>query len=365
MFKPKTLILGASAIAMAAGLAAAPAQAQFYKGKTLNVIINYGAGGNTDIQGRSVLRYMQNHIPGSPRIVVKNMPGAGGVVATNYLGEAAKRDGSTIGIFTIAFSAELMADKALRVSHKNFKLIGAIGQQQIAHIRKDAAPGLNSAADFVKIDKMFKTAGHSPISSKDLSIKITLEMLGIKHQHVTGYKSSGVIRRALLQKDVQYSEDSVTGYYARVQPILVKPGHSIPLWHVGVPTADGGLKRADSMDKNIPSFLDVYKMKHGKDAMPSGMPWKAYLKLAKSRQALRILLMPPGAPDEALKDLRGAWAKTTKDEGYLAEYRKQNNSELVPLIGDEAQKVVADMVKVEPDMRAYLKKVSEAIAASK
>ena len=108
MLKPKSLMLGTSAALIAAGMAGGPAHAQFYKGKTLKVIINYGAGGNTDIQGRSVLRYMQNHIPGNPRIVVKNMPGAGGAVATNYLGEAAKRDGSTIGIFTIAFSAALV-----------------------------------------------------------------------------------------------------------------------------------------------------------------------------------------------------------------------------------------------------------------
>ncbi len=361
---PRSLIVGAGA-AMAAAWLAVPASAQFYKGKTLNVIINYGAGGNTDIQGRSVLRFMKNHIAGNPRIVVKNMPGAGGVVATNYIVEAAKRDGSVMGIFTIAFSAELMNDKALRVSHRSLNLIGAIGQQQIAHIRKDTAPGLNGARDFVKIDRMFKTAGHAPNSSKDITIKITLGLLGIKHQHVTGYKSSGVIRRALLQNGVQYTEDSVTGYYARVVPALVKPGISIPLWHYGVPTADGGIEREPSMDPAIPTFLDVYKMKYGKDAMPSGLPWKAYLKMAQSRKALRILIMPPEVPKEALSALREAWATTTKDEGYLAEYRKQNASDLVPLIGDEAQTVVSEMVAVDPVLRTYLKEVADDIAASR
>lgn len=365
MFSPKTTAIGFGAALLCGAIAAMPAQAQFYKGKTLNVIINYGAGGNTDIQGRSVLRFMGKYIPGNPRIVVKNLPGAGGVVGTNYLGEAARNNGTVMGIFTFAFSAEIMDDPALRVSHKDFIMVGAIGQQQIAHVRRDVVDGgIKQPFDFLKVKKVFKSAGHSPTSSKDISIKVTLQMLGIKHQHVTGYKSASPIRRALLQNDVQYSEDSLTGFYSRVHPILVKPGHSIPLWHVGVPTPDGGLKAAATVDKNIPTFLDMYKAKHGKDAMPSGLPWKTYLKFAQSRQALRILLLPPGTPKDAVAALRAAWAKTTKDSGYLAEYRKQNNSDLVPQIGEDAQKVMNRILTVTPDVKAYLKKVSDQIAAS-
>lgn len=356
------LAIGAATLCAATAM---PAGAQFYKGKTLNVIINYGAGGNTDIQGRSVLRYMGKYIPGNPRIVVKNMPGAGGVVGTNYLGEAAKRDGSVMGIFTFAFSAELMGDKSLRVHHKDFLMVGAIGQQQIAHVLKNVVPGMSKPTDFLKVTKVFKSAGHGPTSSKDVSIKLTLGMLGIKHKHITGFKSSGVIRRALLQNEVQYTEDSLTGFYARVNPTLIKPGHSIALWHVGVPTKDGGLAHAPTVDKSIPTFLDMYKAKHGKVAMPKGLAWEAYRKLAQSRQALRILMFPPGAPKAAVDALRGAWAKTTKDKGYLAEYRKQNNSDLVPLIGEEAQQVMKQILTVRPELRTYLAKISAEIAASK
>jgi len=352
-----------SAACLAAGavfcvVAMAPAQAQFYKGKTLNVIINYGAGGNTDIQGRSVLRFMGAHIPGKPRIVVKNMPGAGGVVGTNYLGTAAKRDGTVLGIFTFAFMAELMADKALTVSHKNFSYVGAIGQQQIAHMRKDVPPGLNKPTDILKVTKVFKSAGHAPTSSKDISIQLTLGLLGIEHQHVTGFKSAGPIRRAILQNDIQYTEDSLTGYYSGVNPILVKPGISIPIWHVGVPTADGGLAHAPSVDKAIPTFLDVYQAKFGKGSRPKGLAWEAYRKLAQSRLALRILLLPPGAPKQAVDDLRAAWDATTRDKGYLAEFKKQNNSDLEPMSGAESQAMIADFMTVSPDLRKYLQGIS-------
>ena len=87
---------------------------------------------------------------------------------------------------------------------------------------------------FLKVTKSFKSAGHSPSSSKDMSIKITLRLLGIKHEHVTGFKGSNRIRRALLQNEVQYTEDSLAGYYGKVVGTLVKPGISVPVWQVGV-----------------------------------------------------------------------------------------------------------------------------------
>ncbi len=344
-------VAAAVATMVAGTLVSVPASAQFYKGKTLNVIINYGAGGNTDIQGRSLLRFMTNYIPGNPRMIIKNMPGAGGVVGTNYLGEAAKRDGSVMGVFTVAIMPEVMGDKALRVKHGDFAMIGGIGQQQIAHVLKSTAKDVK---EFIALTKPFKSAGHAPNSSKDISIKLTLSMLGLKHSHVTGFKSAGDIRRAMLQNDIQYTEDSVTGYYAAVVPTLVKPGLDIPLWHTGVNVKGGGMVRAESMDKNIPAFIEVYEMKHGKGARPKGVVWDAYRVIAGSRQFLRIIVLPPGAPKQAVDDLRAAWKKTTQDKDYLAEYRKQNNSELEALVGEDAAAAIADVLDVKPEVRKFI-----------
>jgi tripartite-type tricarboxylate transporter receptor subunit TctC len=164
----RSFVLAAGAVALSA-VATAPAEAQFYKGKTLNVLINYGAGGNTDIQGRSVLRFMENYIEGKPRTVVRNMGGAGGIVGTNYLGRDVKPDGMMMGIFTIAFMGELMGDPALTVSHRDFIYIGAIGQQQIAHIRKDVSPGIEKPTDILKVTEPFRSdqsrrLGHTVVS---------------------------------------------------------------------------------------------------------------------------------------------------------------------------------------------------------
>jgi tripartite-type tricarboxylate transporter receptor subunit TctC len=354
----RTFALGVGVAALCA-VAALPGHAQFYKGKTLNVLINYGAGGNTDIQGRSVLRFMENYIEGKPRTVVRNMGGAGGIVGTNYLGRDVRPDGMMMGIFTIAFMGELLADPALTVSHRDFIYIGAIGQQQIAHIRKDVAPGIEKPTDILKVSAPFRSAGHAPSSSKDISIKLTLDLLGVPYQHVTGMKDAGVIRRAILQNNIQFTEDSLTGFYAGVQPTLIEPGISIPLWHTGVALPDGNMAHAESVSKDIPTFLSVYQAKHGENARPSGLAWEAYRKQAQSRRVLRVLVLPKGSPQEAVDALRAAWKKTTEDKDYLEEYRKQNNSDLEALFGDEAQEVINDLVDVSPELRKFLQKMAE------
>jgi len=131
----------------------------------------------------------------------------------------------------------------------------------------------------------------------------------------------------------------------------------------GIVTADGasfhmhkggGMVRADSVDKNIPAFIEVYEMKYGKGARPKGLEWDAYRVIAGSRQFLRIIVLPPGAPKKAVDDLRAAWTQTTKDKDYLAEYRKQNNSELEALVGEDAAAAIADVLNVKPEVRKFI-----------
>ena len=83
------------------------AQAQFYKGKTITMIVNYPAGGPTDLEGRIVALHLPAHIPGNPTIVVKNVGGAGGLIGSNQLGEAAP-NGESIGFFTLDIPGQLI-----------------------------------------------------------------------------------------------------------------------------------------------------------------------------------------------------------------------------------------------------------------
>ena len=145
-----------SVLALAA--IALPAQAQYYKGKRITVVINYGAGGPTDVEGRLIARHLAKHIPGKPKVIVKNRPGAGGIVGTNFMGQVAKPDGMTVAIFTPPIISQVLGDPGLKVDFSKFIWLAGVGQPQICYMRKDAAPGINTVADILKAKK-FKAAG--------------------------------------------------------------------------------------------------------------------------------------------------------------------------------------------------------------
>jgi len=351
--------LGRLALAlMVAGFAAAsltsPAVAQFYKGKTVNVIINYNAGGNTDVQIRSLLRFFRPHLAGKPRFVIRHVPGAGGIVGANFLAEAAPKNGYTIGGFTIPVMAQVMKDPAMRADLSKFGMVGALAQQTIAHVRKDFGSGINKWQDILKITKPIKTAGHGPSSSKDLRLRMFMDLLQLPYEHVTGYKGAGSIRAAILKNEVQMTEDSLTGYIARVKPQLIDTGISIPLWHVGHPTPDGSLRRSPTVAPEIPTFLEVYEERFGKGKKPSGLMFEAIVHIAKTREMLRSVFLPEGAPRKALEDLRAAWDKTMADPAYQKEYEKLNASKLIAYDGPTAEKMMKDAVKVRPELQNWL-----------
>jgi tripartite-type tricarboxylate transporter receptor subunit TctC len=133
------------AVLAAGGASGFAGEAPFYKGKALTIIINYAAGGPTDIEGRLIGRHLAKHIPGEPPVVINNMAGAGGVIGNNYLGEVSKPDGLTMGFFTSQFFNLLTADPTLRVDLGRFIYIASIEGVAVAYARKDLPPGLNES----------------------------------------------------------------------------------------------------------------------------------------------------------------------------------------------------------------------------
>ena len=105
MMRGTLLACGAIALAMGGGTAQADAVADFYRGKTVNVLIGVGVGGEYDIQARLVARHIGKHIPGNPTVVAQDMTGAGGLKMLNYLYTVAPRDGTSIGMIQNAFPA--------------------------------------------------------------------------------------------------------------------------------------------------------------------------------------------------------------------------------------------------------------------
>jgi putative tricarboxylic transport membrane protein len=246
------------------------ADSPFYRGKTLTVLINFAAGGPTDIEGRLVARFIGKHLPGQPTIIVQNMPGAGGVTGTNYLGEVAKPDGLTLGYFTSQFFNLLTADPNLRVDLAKFAYIASIEGVAVAYVRKDVAPGIQEPKDIVKA-KSVKAGGLSLNSAKDVRFRLQLDLLGIPHQYVTGYNSNSDARLAVERNEIQFFTEGTPGYRSQVQPRMVKDGGVLPLYADELVTAEGEFKPSAEVP-DIASFSQLYQQTFGK--LGSGALWE-------------------------------------------------------------------------------------------
>src|SRR5437588_6210592 len=162
------LLVALTALAVADG-----AQAQFYKGKTITMIVNYPAGGPTDIEGRIVAQHLPAHIPGNPTIVIRNVGGAGGIIGSNQLGEA-QPNGDTIGFFTLDVIAQMVGNSALRTGYSDFVLIAGIECPLVVYMRKDTPPGIKTATDLMRAQE-FKALSLSAQNVNTVSQALSLD----------------------------------------------------------------------------------------------------------------------------------------------------------------------------------------------
>ena len=148
--------------------------------------------------------------------------------------------------------------------------------------------------------------------------------------------------------------DSLAGYYGRTVAQLIKPGISVPIWHVGTPGPNNSILHSPSVPANIPSFQEVYEAKFGKGKRPDKMVWNAIRTIAASREMLRILVFRKGTDPRAVEAMRSAWDKTIKDKAFLEEYKKVNGSIFIGMSGKKAGNYIKGIVDVPKDLEAFL-----------
>ena len=215
---PRRILLPAALAALIAAAVPQLALAQFYKGKTITIIINYPAGGPADIEGRIVAQHLPNHIPGKPTVVIKNVSGAGGIIGSNQLGEAAP-NGETIGFFTLDVIAQLVANPSLRTNYSDFVMIAGFENPLVAYARKDTPPGLKVPADIMKAHD-FKALSLNLQNSNTVNQSLSLDLLGIKYQAVPAYRGLKEVETAILQNIGQFANTSLPGWRGSVEPTM-------------------------------------------------------------------------------------------------------------------------------------------------
>ncbi|MDB5570645.1 MAG: hypothetical protein JWN93_1828 [Hyphomicrobiales bacterium] len=294
--------------------------ADFYAGKRITLLINFAPGGPTDIEGRLLARHLGKHIPGKPSILPQNMEGAGGGVGTNYLGEIAPRDGTTMGYLTGAAWRYVSVKEKSRVDFMSYTMVAYQPGTTVYYVRADTAPGLKGPGDVLKAQGLV-IGGLSADSSKDLLLRLTSDMLGLKYKYVTGYKSNSGARLAFQRGEITYFAESPPGYRSIVEPGMVAKGEAIPLFYD--PGWNGTRFAEPSQIKGVPlpPFHEFYKQVKGVE--PSGRLWDVYRQaLALNGAMQRMVVFPPDVPAAAVQDIRAALRKLDGDREYAQDAEK-------------------------------------------
>ena len=263
----RTIVLSALVVTIWQERAANGAERAFYQGKTLTMVINFAAGGPTDVEGRVIAKHLSKHIPGQPTLIMQNMGGGGGITATNYLGEVVKKDGFTLGYFTGSLFHQQVKDPGLRVDLAKFGFIAGVHGVTVSYIRTDTAPGVKRPEDFVKTTG-FTAAGLGVSSSKDIRFRLSFDLLGLKYKYVTGYNSSSIARLAVQRNEAQYHDETLPGYRTGVEPQMVKTGMVVPLYYTDLVLPSGEIMISPDVPEVLP-FTHYYKKLLGKE--PSGI----------------------------------------------------------------------------------------------
>jgi tripartite-type tricarboxylate transporter receptor subunit TctC len=337
-------------------LVLAAEKAPFYQGKTLTMIINFAAGGPTDIEGRVIAKHLTKHLPGQPAVVIQAMGGGGGVTAVNYLGEVTKPDGLTFGYFTGTLFHHQLREPGLRVDFAKFGFVGGVQGVTVSYVRSDLAPGIKKAADFVKADR-FRAAGLGLASSKDVRFRLSFDLLGLKYDYVTGYNSSSTARLAVQRGEAHYHDETLPSYRAAVEPQMVQTGMVTALYYTDLVSFDGEIMVSPDVPELMP-FTHYYRQSFGK--MPSGIKYDA-LKAANmsSTNMTRTIMLPPGVPAEALTTMRQALLTLSKDADFIADAQKTMRFHPRFEIGEQGEKTFQRAAQISPEILSFLRKFME------
>ncbi len=298
-----------------AAIASAGAQqpaAEFYKDKTISILIGFGPGGGNDTWSRLLARHMGRHIPGTPLIVPQNLPGGGGLLVANQLYNVSPKDGTVIGAISRGIPLEpLFGGQGTRFDAQKLTWIGSPDRDTaICVARTDT--GIASIKDLYQRELIMGATG----SGTDSAIypDFMAVLFGLKLKTVKGYKGSNEMQLAIERNEVQGmcgSHDSI------MASKLGRDGKLTILFQ--------GRLSPDPRLKGVAYFADIARTDEERQVF----------ELFLTRSALgRPLVAPPGLPPERTATLRRAFNATMTDKAFLEEAAKQSLS-AEPMTGEE------------------------------
>ena len=338
--------------AFALGILASPTQADFYQGKDLNVIVNAGAGGGLTRTARLFMTTMKKHL--GTNVVIKNVPGGGGVKGLNFLVEKAKPDGLTVLWGPANPSAKLLDLPGTRYDPKKLVIIGAGANSYVTIVRADV--GIKDPADLLKVKPLI-VGGRSTTDGLGIFARLPLDVLGVGYRYVPGYNSQPKMNAAIRAREIQALTTGHPGYIAFYKDTILKSGDAVAVYYHSPMGPTGEPQRLSHYPAEMKHFVDFYRDSHGgKD--PSGPMWEAYKWFATYQTHPLGLYAPPDTPSARVTELRAAFAKTIADKEFVTAYEKSLKSAPKFVVGKDAEYLLTDYDVISPQAREGLKQLT-------
>jgi tripartite-type tricarboxylate transporter receptor subunit TctC len=304
----------------------------FYRGRTINILIGYSAAGGYDTYSRALARHLGKHIPGSPTIVPQNMPGAGSLRVANFLYNAAAKDGTAIGTFARGMAMEpLLGNAAAKFDARKFTWIGSIANEVSVCTSWHTSP-VKTWADVMTHE--LKVSGEGAGADPDLYATVLKNVFGAKIRLVSGYPGTNEMSLAIERGEIDgrcgWSISSI-----RVQkPAWLKEKKLNLLLQLNVQ------KSPDLPD--VPFVLDY----------ATSDRQRQMLRLVFSRQVMgRPFVGPPDIPADRLAALRAGFDATMRDPEFQADAERLG-LEVKPESGETLAKLVDDLYATPADVVA-------------
>lgn len=321
------------------GLRSSLRRSSIYKGKIIRLIVGFSAGGGFDTYSRAIARHIGKHIPGNPTVIVENMPGASSIISANHLYKIAKPDGLTIANFHgNQLVGQILGRQGIEFDARKFEWIGVpVQDNTVCALTK--ASGITSVEKWKEAKAPVKLGGVAPGDTSYDAARILKEAVDLPIQLVSGYKGTAEIRLAAETGEVAggcWSWDSIKATWRKaiesgdalvVLQVLPKPHRDLP---------------------KIPLAIHLAKNETARLLIQSGIQDPSSI--------TRPYALSPGTPKDRVQLLRKAFIDALKDPEFLADAQK-SRLEVDPLSGEELEKTVAGLFKLDPAVVGKLKEI--------
>jgi tripartite-type tricarboxylate transporter receptor subunit TctC len=338
----------AAATAQAANAQGATAQAvaDFYRGKTVSILVGSDVGGGYDLTARTLAHYLARHIPGHPNIIVQNKPGASSIVAANYVYEISPKDGTVIAAVQrpIPFQT-LFGDAGVRFDVRKMQWLGSTTNELGVVVAWHTAPQQS-------VDDLFKTemviGGNGPATDTELFPRAMNHVLGTRFRIVSGYPGQAQIALAMEREEVQG-----TGNWSFSD---VEKGH--PDWLAGkkirILLQLGLAKSAHPALRDVPLVMDIARTPAQRHVYEILMGMKALG---------RPYFVAPGVPKDRTDALRAAFMATMADPDFLDEARRTLGP-IDPIAGADMQDIIANVYALPAEVIAQAREAVKTTGAN-